>query len=1317
MPGNHPARWSLHRRRLGMVASLLVGLAGLALLSQSHSLAQAPPVSQQAAAVFASDTKLHVAVSLLNPEERELSGRLDVELLGAGGKVLAQAGQAVRQQALAAGYRFELAADKKDAGSLSIRARFGGKTLETPLNKILLHKGHETSLTAGVEFFAGSTAPFRLSVHGARTPTETLPLPGSEVTLTLKAKDKSHALYTGRTGKDGQIEANFQVPSLPTGQYTLVVATRSALGEEKLERPVRIADDAKILLVTDRPIYQPGHLIHLRALTLRPFDLKPVEGADLLFEVEDAKGNKVFKKAQKTSPYGVASVDFQLADEVNMGDYRIRAVLGDIRAEKTVNVKRYVLPKFKANVTSDKTFYLPKETVRGSVQVDYFFGKPVSGGTVKVTAETFDVAFRKFHTWEGKTDNNGHAKFEIKLPDYFVGQPLQQGNALVKLEVKVTDTADHSETITRTYSVSDQPIRVSLIPEGGRLTPGMENRVFAAATYPDGTPAPGCDVKLWSGKDTKAEPVATVKTNDSGLAEFKLSPDAKQFRQGPGEQRPIEMLGGQQIAWAPKILYDVTAEARDAKGNVARAVAELNSHPFGENVLLRLDKAIYKSGDSLNVNVHTSAGMPTVYLDITRGGQILLSRWMDVKDGKATHRLDLPQTVFGSLEVHAYQVLRSGEIIRDSRVVYVHSRNDLKVEVQPDKAMHKPGENGRIQFRVTDSAGKPTSAALGVIIVDEAVYALQEMQPGLEKVYFTLQEELLKPQVQIKYSPGEGVDGLIRQPVLPAPKQQIAQVLLTSVKAKPPARWDVAPALERRNRYEAQVQQIGWGLYHHAWSNDAALRYDDKANRWVFADTALKGATTVGHIHPQALNAPFGGQLTLEELARTEKEFSAEHLTRALTRHRLERVSAAFITYTNAKKAELLKDGKWTFPAAILAQAVTTTGGLDATWLRDGWGQGFKLVRRDRKAENKTGHTQFDQYEIVSAGPDRDYQTADDVRWPGGDIKTAGGWWKEPPPIQLVRLDPRFRQLEREHLLGMQRDGLRRDFDRMERGAGQGGFPGGPVPGGFPQPRAGAPPFAVPDAKGAPGKNKKDGGGGFGGGDDRGQPGGGGAPPLKVREYFPETMLWQPALITDENGVANLAVNFADSITTWRLTASASSRGGALGGETVGLKVFQDFFVDIDLPVALTQNDEVAFPVAVYNYLKNPQTVKLELQQEPWFTLIDTAGPTRTLKLEPNEVTSVKFRIKANKIGWQPLTVKAFGSKLSDAVKRVVEIVPDGQKVERVVNDRLSGSVTQTVEIPQNSVPDSAKLLVRIYPGVMAQVLEGMEGMLRLPGG
>ncbi len=222
---------------------------------------------------------------------------------------------------------------------------------------------------------------------------------------------------------------------------------------------------------------------------------------------------------------------------------------------------------------------------------------------------------------------------------------------------------------------------------------------------------------------------------------------------------------------------------------------------------------------------------------------------------------------------------------------------------------------------------------------------------------------------------------------------------------------------------------------------------------------------------------------------------------------------------------------------------------------------------------------------------------------------------------------------------------------------------------------------------------------------------------MRTREYFPETLLWQPNLITDDQGRAEMPLTFADSITTWRLTASASSRAGALGGVTTPLRVFQDFFVDIDLPTALTQNDEVAFPVAVYNYLKNPQTVTLDLQPDDWFTLADGQGLTRTLDLKPNEVTSVKYRIRASKIGRFALTVKAAGTKMSDAVRRTIDVSPDGRPVEQVVADRLNGHIQQTMVIPENALPDASKLFVKVHPGVFSQVMEGADGILRMPGG
>lgn len=1299
MPRNKP--WYFPWVPVGL-ATAVIAAAALLLLNPPGQRAHAA-VAPRAAAGFQTKDKLLLTVHV-PPADKPAEGLLVVELV-AGKEVLhADERDVAPLSEKGSSQRFELPIPKQPADQVIVRCRLGKEIMETRLADILLVKPHETALSSGQEFYAGAAAVMRCEVHGVKNLAETVPLAHAAVEIKLKDKDgKVTDVYKGQAGTNGIAAVQFQMPKLAPGSYKMEVLTRSTLGEEKLERDIKVKSAPKILLTSDKPLYQPGQVMHLRALALNSYDLTPATGSDLQFEVEDGKGNKVFKRSLKTSDFGIASIDFQLASEVNQGDYQIRATMGDVQQGKTVTVKPYVLPKFKTDVKTDKRFYLPKETINGDLQSDYFFGKPVAGATVKVTASTFDVAFKDFQTWQGKTDANGHVKFEIKLPDYFVGQPLEKGNALVKLEVKVTDTADHAETATRTYPVSNQPVQISLIPEGGRLVPGMENRIFAAAIYPDGTPAQ-CNVDLWQGNKTDGKPLASLKTNEAGLAEFSVIPKPEQFRPGDWGQRPVEVLGGQvREVWGQKSLFDLTARAQDAKGNKAQTTVALTSEPMGENVVLRLDKAIYKGGETIKVDIRTSAGLPTTYLDVVRSGQTMLTKWLDVKDGRAGDKLDLPPSLFGTLEIHAYQMLGGGEIIRDSRVVYVNPPGDLKIKVEADKAEYEPGKEGKIRFEVTDAQGKPMPAALGVLVVDEAVYALQDMQPGLEKVYFTLQEELLKPKVEIHYRPSQGIDTLVREPQLGEGQQQVAEVLLTAVKPKPPARWDVNPALERRQRMDQVLASVGGALFQYA-SNNTFQVQDKKTGTWKFAPEVLEKALQPYGWNLKTFTDPFGNPLALENLAKLEPNFSPDSLGRAVTQQRLQLLHNGMQNVVNQNRAQWFKDGQWSLPADVVERAAASVG-LQKNGIQDAWGRPIQLA----KAKKKDGpFVLLGEFELVSTGPDGKRGTDDDVRL--GQAQnwwTAHAWWLSPE-----RLDALTKQLQGQNFFMR---GARNEQFLMRAGLGAldnaeavfaPGLPGAGVGG------AGRPPLAeMPKAKKDVDPAKAD---------DKGASAGdtsAAAPALKVREYFPETMFWQPALITDDRGVAMLPLTFADSITTWRLTASASARSGFLGGVTSPLRVFQPFFVDLDLPVNLTRNDEVAFPVAVYNYLKDRQPVKLELQKEDWFELTDGQGLSRSLDLKPGEVTSVKFRIRAVKIGHLPLTVKAFGSTKSDAIRRIIEVVPDGQKVDLVFTDRLKGTVSQTLTIPDNALPDASKLMVKVYPGVMSQVLEGAEGMLRMPGG
>jgi len=192
-------------------------------------------------------------------------------------------------------------------------------------------------------------------------------------------------------------------------------------------------------------------------------------------------------------------------------------------------------------------------------------------------------------------------------------------------------------------------------------------------------------------------------------------------------------------------------------------------------------------------------------------------------------------------------------------------------------------------------------------------------------------------------------------------------------------------------------------------------------------------------------------------------------------------------------------------------------------------------------------------------------------------------------------------------------------------------------------------------------------------------------------------------------------MKMADSITSWRLAASCSSKQGLLGSTTQNLIVFQDFFVDIDLPVSLTQNDEVSIPIAVYNYLKAPQKVRLEVRREPWFELMD--DDVKEIEIGKNDITVVYFRIKVRKLGQKKLTVFARGTKMSDAIRRSIEVRPDGKEVNEVVNGRLAQRIERDLYIPPEAIDDASKIFVKFYPGIFSQVVEGVEGMFNMPHG
>ena len=1099
---------------------------------------------------------------------------------------------------------------------------------------------------------------------------------------------KSQLLFSGQLNRRGTTEAQFRFPAGVVGSYQLRYLVDTAIGSTEFVQPVRLEDKVSILLTTEKPIYQPGQMIHVRALALDRANHEAAAGRKLTFEVEDPRGNKVFKKATQTDKFGIASAEFGLADEVNLGTYHLRALLGESEsptntAEIALNIERYVLPKFKVAIdfagsdNKTKRGYRPGDHVTGTIRANYFFGKPVDDSEVTVKASSMDVSLFVVGSTQGRTDHDGTYHFDLTLPTYFAGRPLSQGAARVLIEATVKDSADHSETRGEPITVSESPLIITAVPEGGTLVPNLENQVFILASYPDGTPA---RASLNINGNGQVDQSAT--TDEGGIAVIRISPASGALT--------------------------LEIEGQDQEGNHASSTVQLQSREGDDQILLRTERAVYKAGDRIDLKVFSTKRRGTAYLDVVKDGQTVLTRDVDIENGQADLSLTATPELAGTVDFNAYLFSRNARPVGDHRLVFVQPADELKIDAMADAPVYKPGGEARVRFRVTNSRGEGVSAALGLQVVDEAVFALAEKQPGFAKVFFYLEQEVMKPRYEIH---SIGMSEIV-EPVEESKVEQrnrAARALFSATEMVSTNKFETefgrTVPMTKYQEYAGRYQASFLAQVRHV-AEDLSLAYRENSEKGdltrVFARISSSG-------NPEFVDA-WGTKLRVEPIqwyrdkthymvhsAGSDHQFGNADDMAAYIEVR----TGNIVGHPNSGTIDLNIEhdrGPFNGLAEIVGTVTDPTGAVLP---------GANVNAR----EVSTGKTR-----TVSANDAGQFDLAGlaagryEVQVSAAGFKVAS---------RELTVQPRDRAVLSVNLaIGALSEvvtvtGANPMILRQAMRAGvAGGVTGGALGGVVVNEMVAADAAPVPAASmvrdiGASSaillKDKKE---------DAG-------PSAHVRSYFPEALYINPEIITDSDGRASITIPIADSITTWRMAMLASTTHGALGSATSSLKVFQDFFVDLDLPVTLTQGDRVSIPVAVYNYSGARGDVSLKLQADDWFSLVDDVAD-KSVTVDSARVGGSQFTLEARRIGKFKLTLSARmngGADRADIVVREIEVIPNGREQNLVFNGRLENSVRHELNFPANSIPDASKIFVRLYPGPLSQVIEGMDSILRMPGG
>jgi hypothetical protein len=722
-----------------------------------------------------------------------------------------------------------------------------------------------------------------------------------------------------------------------------------------------------------------------------------------------------------------------------------------------------------------------------------------------------------------RTDAAGKATFELNVPDKLIGNEQNSGDARLSFVVAVQDTAGQKQSKTVSRVVTNQPLRIEVIPEAAHIVRGVANMIYLYVSYADGRPA-RATVSV-SATDS------TLQTSSLGIATFQI----------PAEN-PV---------------LDYTLRATDADGKVGRKTVKFALGQTTQDFLLRTDKSVYNGGDTVHLTAQGGGSEP-IFLDMIKDGQTLLTDVIELEGGTGEKALDLPADLFGTVEMYAYRFAyrfdSRGVLTTKTRVFYIRQANELNVQAELDKKEYRPGKSAKVDLTLTDAQGKPTAGAISLAAVDEAVFAVLDQAPGMERTFYLLEQQLLKPVYAI---------------------------------------YPWAPDL--KNAPPAEIDRFEQALFSRTVQTKESPRYST--------------------VHT----------LSADSFPIKERD----------------------IEVTQARAFKGIK------MAWILLGLVVGLLGYVALWLtlRSGTVVVLHILAIILVPFLICGLSVFTPW-LTMPSPDRAIYYF--LPFPEQDSVFVARSSKEGIS------DPKWRH----GITEMDNSDISQSVVHFA---------------------------STFDSE---------------------------ASPLRVREWFPETLLWKPEILTDDQGHARLDIDLADSITTWRLTGSAVSADGRLGAMQAPLRVFQPFFVDLNLPVSITRNDEVSVPVVVYNYLDRPQTVKLTLQREDgdaWFSLQGDAE--QSLELKPNEVRATHYRLKVTKVGDHKLEVHALGSNVGDAIRRLIEVVPDGRRVEQVVNGTLQQPAGQTLTVPADAIEGSPKLFVKIYPSTFSQLLEGLDGIFKMPYG
>jgi len=538
--------------------------------------------------------------------------------------------------------------------------------------------------------------------------------------------DDVEVASAGRTDASGHALLAFAMPQRFHSQVNIEVTGRRGGFEADASSTSMPVPRQRLLLTTDKPIYQPGQTLRIRLLAFDPAE-RAMAGQPFSLRIEDPEDSLVFRTEVTTSRFGIASAEWPIPESLRLGDYSVQVepsggedFEGYFEAHKTVRISRYELPTFSVVVEPDKPFYLPGQDAAVKVRADYLFGKPVSNGRVRIARErdrTWDYDEQKWEIDEAESYSaqaaEGAATLRIPLAEHHDDLDTHERFEDIEYAAYFTD-ASTGRTEQRRFAlrVTREPIHIYII-ENGYAGQRLPQPLYISTSYADGTPA-GCEVSL-----LEPQPVGASTAGKNEPPVFRVARKMRTNRYG------LAKVSDLMVNFAEDRELDLVFEARDSKGQSARHTERFwRTHmPL---LQLETDKALYAKGEPIAVRVASDLDDATVFLDIVTENRAITSRRVRLHGGQGRVVLPGRPEYSGEVTIHAYFLgpqrgAGYEHTASAQHTVLFPAPRGLQLDVRWSQPEYQPGQKAAADLRLRMPGGRIVPAALGLVVFDKSV--------------------------------------------------------------------------------------------------------------------------------------------------------------------------------------------------------------------------------------------------------------------------------------------------------------------------------------------------------------------------------------------------------------------------------------------------------------------------------------------------------------------------------------------------------------------------------------------------------------------